>query len=94
MTRDSSSKASRPVSLADRIHGRVEGEQGCPRCNRYNLIDMYAAAERLGVTRRHVRGLVDQRRIPFVKVGRFVRFNPRALDLWIEENTVEQMQWP
>jgi excisionase family DNA binding protein len=32
-------------------------------------------AERLGVTRRHVRWLVDERRVPFVRVGRFIRFD-------------------
>lgn len=52
------------------------------------LIDMTTAAERLGVNHRHVRRLVSERRIPYVKVGRLVRFDPRDLDRWIGEQTV------
>ena len=38
----------------------------------------------LGTTRRHVQRLVAERRMPFVKVGRFVRFDPAALDVWLD----------
>ena len=40
------------------------------------LMTMDQLAERLGVTRRHVRRLVDERRVPFLRVGRFIRFDP------------------
>ncbi len=40
-------------------------------------------AERLGVTRRHVRRLVDERRVPFVRVGRFIRFDPAEISAWL-----------
>ncbi|MDP9331806.1 MAG: excisionase family DNA-binding protein [Actinomycetota bacterium] len=40
------------------------------------LLDIGAVAERLCVTERHVRRLVAECRIPYVKVGRFVRFDP------------------
>ena len=40
------------------------------------LLDMDAVAEMLGVGRRHVQRMVTERRIPFVKVGRFVRWIP------------------
>ncbi|MFN8037187.1 MAG: helix-turn-helix domain-containing protein [Acidimicrobiia bacterium] len=45
---------------------------------------MDALAERLGVTERHVRRLVAERRIPFVKVGRFVRFDPTDVAAWLD----------
>jgi excisionase family DNA binding protein len=48
------------------------------------LLDANAVAEALGTTRRHVQRLVAERRIPFVKVGRFVRFDFAALDLWLD----------
>lgn len=53
------------------------------------LKDVAATAERLGTTERWVRRAVAERRIPFVKVGRHVRFRPADLDAFIEANTVE-----
>jgi excisionase family DNA binding protein len=53
------------------------------------LLDAPELAKRLGITERHVRRLVAERRIPFVKVGRFVRFNPSAVAEWLERATVE-----
>lgn len=48
------------------------------------LLDVPAAAERLGVTQRWVRRAVAERRISFVKVGRNVRFEPEAISRYIE----------
>ena len=45
--------------------------EGLPR-----LLSIGQLAERLGTTPRHVRRLVAERRVPFVKVGRLVRFDP------------------
>ena len=42
-------------------------------------------AEHLGVTVRFVRRLVDERRVPFMKIGRFIRFDPNEIDTWIAE---------
>lgn len=53
------------------------------------LLDAFALATRLGITERHVRRLVAERRIPFVKVGRFVRFHPNAVAAWLEHRAVE-----
>lgn len=47
------------------------------------LLDIGAVAERLCVTERHVRRLVAERRIPYVKVGRFVRFDAADIADWI-----------
>lgn len=48
------------------------------------LLDVPAAAERLGVTQRWIRRAVAERRISFVKVGRNVRFEPDAISRYIE----------
>jgi excisionase family DNA binding protein len=45
-------------------------------------------AEMLGVTRRHVRRLVDERRVPFLRVGRFIRFDPAEVAAWLDRNRV------
>ena len=49
------------------------------------LLDVVALAERLGVTSRFVRRLVSERRVPFLKIGKFVRFDPREIDRWVDE---------
>jgi excisionase family DNA binding protein len=57
------------------------------------LLDIGAVALALGTTRRHVQRLVAERRIPFLKVGRFVRFDQDEISGWLEEQRVE-MQRP
>ena len=52
------------------------------------LLDISAVAERLAVTECHVRRLVAEQRIPYVKIGRFVRFDPDDIDEWIGEARV------
>ncbi|MDP9403504.1 MAG: helix-turn-helix domain-containing protein [Actinomycetota bacterium] len=48
------------------------------------LLDLPTVAERLGVNQRHVRRLVAERRIPHVKWGRLLRFDPDELDAWLD----------
>jgi excisionase family DNA binding protein len=52
------------------------------------LLTIREAADRLGVTERWMRAAVDERRIPFVKVGRLIRFQKASLDAYIEAQTV------
>lgn len=56
------------------------------------LLDMDAVAAALGVTPRPVQRLVSERRIPFLKVGRFVRFDPAALNVWLDQQRVEPVR--
>jgi excisionase family DNA binding protein len=56
------------------------------------LLDQRELAEHLGITERHVRRLVAERRIPFVKVGRFVRFDPDSVSSWLATATVEALR--
>jgi excisionase family DNA binding protein len=48
------------------------------------LIDLKMVAEKLGVNERHVRRLVAERRIPFIKWGHLLRFDPADIDAWID----------
>jgi excisionase family DNA binding protein len=54
------------------------------------LIDVGTLADMLGVGERLIRRLVDERRIPFVKVGRYVRFDVEEVAQWVDENRVAQ----
>lgn len=53
------------------------------------LLSIPDAAVHLGVTERYVRRLVYERRVPFYKVGRLVRFRETELDQWLEASRVE-----
>jgi len=57
--------------------------------SRAPLLDTDTVAAALGVTPRHIRRLVAERRIPFLEVGRFVRFDPAALNVWLDDLRVE-----
>ncbi len=46
--------------------------------------DLTAVAERLGVNQRHVRRLVAERRIPYLKWGHLLRFDPVELEAWLD----------
>jgi excisionase family DNA binding protein len=56
------------------------------------LLDADEVAERLGVNPRFVRRLVEERRIPFCKLGKFVRFRPTDIRVWLAECVVEPIQ--
>lgn len=53
-----------------------------------SLLDIKEAADRLGTTERHMRALIADRKIAYIKVGRLIRFDPKSLDEWIEANTI------
>ena len=57
------------------------------------LMDVAKAAFYLGCSVRFIRRLVQERRIPFVKLGGTrVRFLARDLDRWVESQRVEAMR--
>ncbi len=53
-----------------------------------SLLDIEGVARWLGTSHRHVRRLVAARRIPYVKVGHFVRFEQVAVARWIDQQSV------
>jgi excisionase family DNA binding protein len=56
------------------------------------LLNISEVADRLGVDVRHVRRLVHERRIPFVKWGHLLRFDPTEIEAWIDQNRREVRQ--
>lgn len=50
------------------------------------LLDVNELAHHLGVNVRHIRRLVAERRIPFIKWGHLVRFDPDEIVGWLEYN--------
>lgn len=53
------------------------------------LLDIADSAERLGVGERFVRRVVNERRIPFFKIGRHIRFDPDDVEDWIARSRIE-----
>lgn len=49
-------------------------------------LDESAAAEYVGSTPRHLKNLRAAGLIPFIKVGKYVRYLPDDLDAWLEAN--------
>jgi excisionase family DNA binding protein len=49
-----------------------------------HLLTIDQLADRLGVSIRHVRRLVAERRVPYLKVGWLVRFDPSEITAWLD----------
>jgi excisionase family DNA binding protein len=62
------------------------------RTGRSRLLDIDAVAIQLAVTPRHIRRLVAERRIPYLKVGRFIRFDPAEVDAWLDAARRPELQ--
>lgn len=52
------------------------------------LLDMETVARWLGTSIRHVRRLVTERKIPYLKIGHFIRFDERDVESWIDRQKV------
>lgn len=48
------------------------------------LLTIGEVAARLGVQIRHIRRLVHEERIPYIKWGRLLRFDPAEIERWID----------
>ncbi|MBT3367835.1 MAG: helix-turn-helix domain-containing protein [Nitrospina sp.] len=53
-----------------------------------HLLDYKSAAEWLGIRPQSLRRWVSQRRIPFKKLGRVVRFDADELQSWIDSHSI------
>jgi excisionase family DNA binding protein len=53
-----------------------------------HLLTIDQIVERLGTSTRHVRRLIADRRIPYLKVGKLVRFDPDEINRWLDDARV------
>jgi excisionase family DNA binding protein len=70
----------------------VSGELATTPSNkgaRQRLLTIDEVAELLAVPPSHVRGLIFKKRIPYIKVGKYVRFEQGAVDAFLEAGRVE-----
>jgi excisionase family DNA binding protein len=83
------------VTTADEVikgagagHGRPRQETAVGTDPR-SLLDKDDVARWLCTSVRHVQRLVQERRLPYVKVGHFVRFDAADVSQWIDEQKVD-----
>lgn len=50
------------------------------------LMTIDQLTERLGITKRHARRLVAERRVPYLKVGKLMRFDPAEIAAWLDRH--------
>jgi excisionase family DNA binding protein len=64
-----------------------------PSRARGSLLDVEGAATYLGTTTRHIRRLVEERRIPFAKLGpgrsARLRFDTDRLNAWLDSHSFD-----
>src|SRR5438874_3513939 len=79
-----------PARHLSPIENQREETQGMPPTttspaddNHGGLWDIHAVARRLGVQVRHVRRLVTERHIPYLKWGHLLRFDPTEIEDWL-----------
>ena len=78
-----------PTSSLSARSATTDGSRTRPADSRLPvLLNLRGVAEHLGTSERHVRRLVQERRIPFIKVGHFVRFDPNDLAEWLDSARV------
>jgi len=77
---------------------RTDGAAGLTQTGRQRrklrgvaLLGVDDLAEQLGTSERFVRRLVFERRVPFHKVGKSVRFDPRDIDAWLAAHRIESV---
>jgi excisionase family DNA binding protein len=58
---------------------------------KHNLINIDEAAKYLDLAKPTLYAMASQRRIPYVKVGRLLKFDLEKLDQWIQQNSVMPM---
>ncbi|MHC9540417.1 MAG: helix-turn-helix domain-containing protein [Vulcanimicrobiota bacterium] len=54
------------------------------------LLNKQEAATLIGVSPRTIEKYVSFRRIPFVRVGRLVKFNAKSLEAWLKRHESEE----
>jgi excisionase family DNA binding protein len=58
-----------------------------------HLLSIEQLAEHLGVTQRHVRRLVAEKRVPYLKWRRFIRFDPAEIAAWLDNARKPETDW-
>lgn len=72
--------------------GHRESSSGGMAMVKGQLLTIDEMAERLNVSVRFVRRLVDERRVPYLKIGKFIRFAEDDLETWMQAQRIETLR--
>lgn len=78
------SSPQQPPQPQARRAARCSPDAGLP-----NLLAIEEVAEHLGVNVRHIRRLVAERRVPYLKWGHLLRFDPAEIADWLRSQRVD-----
>ncbi len=71
------------------MDGRAPHDEGADK----RLCDVAQVASMLEVTESFVRRLVARQEIPFFKIGKFIRFDPEEIWVWVQESRCGVVRW-
>jgi excisionase family DNA binding protein len=54
------------------------------------LLDIIQLAEMLNIKKKTIYEWVRQRKIPYIKLGGLIRFDPEEIEKWVESKKVEK----
>ena len=77
-------------SRSDQRHDRPSTPE---RATEPEFMDVAQLALHLSVTTRFIRRPVAERRVPYYKVGKFIRFHNDDIDDWMAEQRVERLEY-
>jgi excisionase family DNA binding protein len=66
-------------------------QSATPPRRRSQLLTSDEVADRLNTSLRHLKRLREERRIPYFKVGKFVRYDDADVEAWLLAHRVEVM---
>jgi len=58
-----------------------------------NLIGIETVSKQLGISVNTVYAWICQKRIPYVKIGRLVKFDQRDIDAWVESRKIKPFEY-
>jgi len=81
-----------PLVIADRLYPYMNDSRQVSTERGLQLLDISEVAERLSVSPRFIRRLVNERRIPYCKLGKFVRFDATEVAEWVATTRMDVLQ--
>jgi excisionase family DNA binding protein len=73
---------------------RVQNGLGLSFADAGRLLTVSEAAERMGLSARTVRRLVQQRKIRYLRIGRLIRISAWDVDDFVSNSTVDPIEQP
>ena len=57
------------------------------------LLGIEKVAAYLGISQSTLYAWINQRKIPYIKVGRLVKFDVGEIENWLKKHTIEERRW-